>query len=783
VREQYTADIQPNGPDRVKGGCHGFEAQLAAVIGLRGLHRGDKFQLFSNRHYAGNFGNLVYTADRRRYFLQMQYADSLEKRKLTKGDWVTLLLNSFKSYCDIKHGDTFKDTQTYNSQFIIYTNKELATTLQRHKIRPREVDILFQTRDKVKIFSFSPDYENKETDVYTLLENSVQGNKDFYRSSDRKMVSQFLNQVIIVASQQGTGKLDNEMCKEIEEHDAVKVAGEMYTAELRYLKAQVATCLKKGKESMTAEMFRNWLQEAKTEACRSFVRSLFVSCTKRIVRTGIHFADSEISRLQTELSYKRAVHLRSDALRLCSILLLECLDTSKCIFVKFKSLQRDRSKLLHAWLGGGWQWCVVICNSEIWETEISDVCLNMFGVMKLATSKNCLIILTPFVVQQIQGFSPIERKLKFEQLSKKSQKTVLDKEVVFQGHMLGLKSILQRHGIVEHALRALGARTVSRLVTEETVELGGRLRENRGYYAPRVLEREVWLQLDVLRNPDMHPDMFAVSGIEVKDLGAIVPAGETVQYIDQQNIHHTDFTQDTCSRFIVLSEADGEICFLELCKMYTGKALHWVQFKDGYLLWKKTHGDPDKLLNYTDTERTCLDKMCIEKYMRRGTCDVSEKAIWDLGERTVLVVAEPGMGKSSTTTQVAWHTKLDYPRSWVVRINWNEHTRKLENINAATFNLDSLVKFLCSTAFPKSKYTDIYRLLLKQALHYIGNITVLMDGFDEISPIHADKAAVILSELMKTKIRRVWVTSRPVQRERLEKELSVAAFSVKKRSH
>jgi hypothetical protein len=58
-----------------------------------------------------------------------------------------------------------------------------------------------------------------------------------------------------------------------------------------------------------------------------------------------------------------------------------------------------------------------------------------------------------------------------------------------------------------------------------------------------------------------------------------------------------------------------------------------------------------------------------------------------------------------------------------------------------------------------------------------------MDGFDEISPIHADKATVILSELMKTKVRRVWVTSRPVQRERLEKELSVAAFSVKKWSH
>jgi len=151
--------------------------------------------------------------------------------------------------------------------------------------------------------------------------------------------------------------------------------------------------------------------------------------------------------------------------------------------------------------------------------------------------------------------------------------------------------------------------------------------------------------------------------------------------------------------------------------------------------------------------------MCIEKYMRRGTCEVSEKAIWELGERAVLVVAEPGMGKSSTTTRVAWHTKSADPTSWVVRINWNDHTRKLQEINTETFNFNSLVEFLCSATFPESKYTDIEWILLKQALQNSGNVTVLMDGFDEISLIHTDKAAVILSELMKTKVRRFWVTS------------------------
>ena len=54
-----------------------------------------------------------------------------------------------------------------------------------------------------------------------------------------------------------------------------------------------------------------------------------------------------------------------------------------------------------------------------------------------------------------------------------------------------------------------------------------------------------------------------------------------------------------------------------------------------------------------------------------------------------------------------------------------------------------------------------------------------MDGFDDISRTHADKTAVILSDLMKSKVATVWVTSHPVQKERLEKELSVISFSMK----
>ena len=222
--------------------------------------------------------------------------------------------------------------------------------------------------------------------------------------------------------------------------------------------------------------------------------------------------------------------------------------------------------------------------------------------------------------------------------------------------------------------------------------------------------------------------------------------------------------------------------YTKLCEDHPGETLHWVEFKERNFLCIRSNGTTDSLLNYVDYGRTRLDTRVVTEYMKHPEGGINEKVIWDLGQRTELVVDVPGMGKSSTTTQVAWNTKERDPTSWVVRINWNDHTKKLQEIDAATINFDSLVVFLCSAAFPESKYTEINRRLFKHALQNDGNVTVLIDGYDEISPMHANKAAVILSELMKTEVKRVCVTSRPVQKERLEKEMSVTAYGMRRLS-
>jgi len=72
---------------------------------------------------------------------------------------------------------------------------------------------------------------------------------------------------------------------------------------------------------------------------------------------------------------------------------------------------------------------------------------------------------------------PFEHKFKFEQLSKESQEMVLDKTIDFQGCEVTMRSVLQRHGNVQHVL---GPELVTDLITEGTsVNIGGRLQESR----------------------------------------------------------------------------------------------------------------------------------------------------------------------------------------------------------------------------------------------------------------------------------------------------------------
>jgi hypothetical protein len=105
AKKQRTTDPQTN----KRGGAHDtgqqFEIKMAAVIGLRGLDGGGSFELDTNVPDAGNFDDLVYEEDGRRYYLQLKHTENPDEYPLQPTELVELLHKCFESYYKIKDKD------------------------------------------------------------------------------------------------------------------------------------------------------------------------------------------------------------------------------------------------------------------------------------------------------------------------------------------------------------------------------------------------------------------------------------------------------------------------------------------------------------------------------------------------------------------------------------------------------------------------------------------------------------------------------------------------------
>jgi hypothetical protein len=147
--------------------------------------------------------------------------------------------------------------------------------------------------------------------------------------------------------------------------------------------------------------------------------------------------------------------------------------------------------------------------------------------------------------------------------------------------------------------------------------------------------------------------------------------------------------------------------------------------------------------------------------------------------QVILVTDEPGMGKSTLLTYLARETRKIHPDIWIVRVNINNYTRKLQEFKAKGCDQTGVVKLLAEAA--QLKETD--SIVLEEWLFnytYIstGNMAVLIDGVDEVSPLYTEEVMQVLKILSKTEIKRLWVTSRNSVKDRLETELQCQSYSL-----
>ncbi|XP_069680688.1 uncharacterized protein [Periplaneta americana] len=146
------------------------------------------------------------------------------------------------------------------------------------------------------------------------------------------------------------------------------------------------------------------------------------------------------------------------------------------------------------------------------------------------------------------------------------------------------------------------------------------------------------------------------------------------------------------------------------------------------------------------------------------------KEIMELPDKVIVISGDPGMGKSIQLTHFASKLKHATPTTWIVRINLNDQSNVL---SSSKFNLNLEV---LETAGKID--TEFERCLFEHRVKNEGEVVVMLDGYDEVCPNYGDKVIEIVNELNDTKVKKIFVTTRSVMQQKLEKDLSTIAFEL-----
>jgi ankyrin repeat protein len=136
------------------------------------------------------------------------------------------------------------------------------------------------------------------------------------------------------------------------------------------------------------------------------------------------------------------------------------------------------------------------------------------------------------------------------------------------------------------------------------------------------------------------------------------------------------------------------------------------------------------------------------------------------------------MGKSTFLkhmSKLLKESSFNNHASWLIRLNLNDHTVKLEQFTDTSFSFDSAIDFLSGKllSFETKFEQELFKLNIR-----LGKAIIMFDGFDEISPTYKNIVINLLQTLNNNRIKQLWITTRPNMREVLEDNLNQFAYNL-----
>jgi hypothetical protein len=259
------------------------------------------------------------------------------------------------------------------------------------------------------------------------------------------------------------------------------------------------------------------------------------------------------------------------------------------------------------------------------------------------------------------------------------------------------------------------------------------------YYVPHSLVHQRYLNDNIPRTTD-NTITFAITGLKAHQLKDYLPPGKKLHKFkfdrsknssrfnvindyttsgfraelgdkkERRNIWNLSKPENV--RYIILGGKHPERDFSDLKALHN--KLHWVEMKNGSFLWRQSNCNIGVIRRYIDNTKD-------ESYSSRNIME------------HLLLAAEPGMGKSTFLSFMEHDMKKFNPSIWVLRLNFHEYTRVLENNEFDRERIDKCEDFLWNAArSPEQDGSKLVQMIFRQASEAIRNMLVILDSFDEI---------------------------------------------------
>ena len=326
------------------------------------------------------------------------------------------------------------------------------------------------------------------------------------------------------------------------------------------------------------------------------------------------------------------------------------------------------------------------------DEETKDVIRTLFDTIKqkpnvriifITRSEDSTVSFLHHMGRKISGKGFVRRveKLTWCDLASSSQEKLLEKSVKFQGSIIPLNKVISAKSPVTKFLPLCALLDEKELKMADPVPIADAY--NEGYYIGRIF----------CHQKDIKQDIFSDESVR-----------------DSQ---------------VYLARTKQE--FKQLCQLYPNSNVHWLEKENsGKLVWQQSQGS-------LETVRRCIDTESSHTY----TADDLDKLLEQAEHQRVILISDTaGMGKSTVLIHLSKQIKQKLPAKWVARIDLNDHTDALKTLKQEQIDKERAICFLSKKLLELKP--GIEEELFKQCCEQkqkVG-IVIMLDGFDEISPIY-----------------------------------------------